>query len=77
MRNLTGSPILDLPEELQTGCFFGLGEVNGTLADALHMAITDKTLFAVYIKYRLRIHCYIVVCTYSSINRHLTIFRNL
>ena len=61
MESVTNSPILDLPAELQIDCFSALGEVDGTLVDALKMAITNKKLYAIYEKHRLAIDRHIVV----------------
>jgi len=75
MQSVTASPILDLAAELQTACFCALGEVDGTLVDAFHMATTSKTLWAVYQEHRLAIGRHIVVSIFSGLNRHLANFR--
>ena len=46
MESVTSSPILDLRAELQIDCFSALGEIDGTLVDALNMAMTNKKLYA-------------------------------
>lgn len=66
MEGVTSSPILDIPAELQIDCFSALGEVDGTLADALKMAMTDKKLYEVYEKHRLSIDRHIVVSSIQA-----------
>ena len=51
MESVSNSPILDLPGELQIDCFSALGEVDGTLVDALNMAMTNRKLYAIYKRY--------------------------
>ena len=66
MEGVTSSPILDIPAELQIDCFSALGEVDGTLADALKTAMTNKKLYEVYEKYRLAIDRHIVVSSIQA-----------
>ena len=75
MESVTSSLILDLPTELQIDCFSAFGEVDGTLVDAVNMAMTNKKLYAIYEKHRLAIDRHIIVGIYSSVHRQLADFR--
>ena len=74
MESVTSSLILHLPAELQIDCFSALAEVNGTLVDAMDMAMTNKKLYAIYEKHRLAIDRHVVVSIYSSVHRPLADF---